>query len=357
MDTSEGECADKCHKKKHNCFVEGWADPCFESANQGACEALGGCWAKKHVDAHKGGRMTGSNKLVNYNPSGVFELAASADGDFEAQAFFCPAFAGTTTGVGIAMRFGDDLIQVVRGAATAPQSENASAYDYWAVLNVQDQNQGAEEDFTEFFVNGEKKSWGELGDAIGTRGVDVTGTGGISTGSAYLQQMKTEHESHKTMLPVCVGDGQDNLVEVGTPFLTGGGNWPVVYEHAVTIRSSNPGTSGICSSTVDVLKDNDEKFRVDAKKNLFSTKQMKSLCGMCRLDMNGGVCGAPGHSVSAEDVCNSTGGDHNAAKAACGKEFQEDSDWFSTCVMETCASGEGAVAIAKIEEQLQTEMR
>jgi len=150
----------------------------------------------------------------------VFELAASADGDFEAQAFFCPAFAGTTTGVGIAMRFGDDLIQVVRGAATAPQSENASAYDYWAVLNVQDQNQGAEEDFTEFFVNGEKKSWGELGDAIGTRGLDVTGTGGISTGSAYLQQMKTEHESHKTMLPVCVGDGQDNLVEVGTPFLT-----------------------------------------------------------------------------------------------------------------------------------------
>lgn len=350
MDRSEGECADKCNNEKHNCYVSAWADPCYEAANKAACEAVSGCWAEKHLDAKKGGRMRRSQKLVNYNPTGIFELAESDDGSFEAQVFFCPAFAGTTTGVGLAMRFGDDLIQVVRGAATAPQSENTSAYEYYAVLN-----QGSEQDFTEFFVNGEKKSWVELGDATGTRGNTVNGNGGISTGSAFLQQMKTEHESKGTMLPVCAGDGEQNLVEVGTPFLKGGGKWPVVYEHAVTIRSTHPGSSGICSSTVDVLQENNEMFRVDRKKNLFSTKQMKSLCGMCRLDMKDGVCGAPGHSVSAEEVCISTGGDYSAAQAAC-HDFQDDADWFSTCVMETCASGEGAVAIAKIEEQLQKEM-
>lgn len=305
-------------------------------------------------DVKKGGRMTGKkNKLLDFHPSGVFELAESADGLFETQVFFCPAVGETTTGVGLAIRFGDDLIQVVRGSATAPTSENTSAHDYWAVLNP-----GNEEDVTEFYVNGVKKSWGALGDASDTRGSHVTGNGGISTGSAFMQQMKTNHESATTILPVCTGDDNGNLVEVGTPFFEVGWSdkWPVMYEHAVTVRSSDPGDAGICSSDLETIKTEGEKFRVDAKKNLFSSKQMKSLCGMCRLDMKDGVCGAPGHSVKPKDVCDSTGGDYKEAKKACKKEFDKDSDWFDTCVMETCASGLGAVAIAKIEAHVQKEM-
>ena len=49
-----------------------------------------------------------------------------------------------------------------------------------------------------------------------------------------------------TMLPVCAGDGEHTLVEVGTPNFEGPGAF--VYEHAVTIRSNNPGSLGGCLS-------------------------------------------------------------------------------------------------------------
>lgn len=343
--------------RKHNCHVHHWADPCFKAGSKAACEAHGGCWTPTHSDPSKGGRNTGSAKLTNFNSVGVFELAESADGSFEAQAFFCPAIDATTTGVGIAMRFGDDLIQIVRSGATAPRSESTQHHDYYAVLR-----DSPEEDFTDFFVNGEKKSWWEIGNAEGTRGNSPQLGGGIATGHAYLQQMQMKgKEAAKSMTPVCCGDGEENIVEVSTPHFEVGWSdrWPVVYEHALTIRSSNPGDSGICSSSTEELK-NEEKFRVDPKKNLFSTRQMKSLCEMCRLDMHNGECGAPGHTATAEGVCMALpdGQAHfAAAKAACGQEFDEGSDWFSTCVMETCASGMEAVAISKIEAHLQKSMR
>lgn len=299
--------------------------------------------------------MTGSAKLFNFDSVGVFQLAESADGSFEAQAFFCPAFEETTTGVGIAMRFGDDLIQIVRGGVTAPRSEDPSHHDYWAVLR-----DSPEEDFTDFFVNGKQESWYDFGNAEGTRGNSPQIGGGIATGNAFMQQMQMGKA--KYMTPVCVGDGKENLVEVSTPHFEVGWSdkWPVVYEHALTIRSSDPGDSGICSASVEEVKNDEEKFRVDPKKNLFSTRQMKSLCDMCRLPMTDGACGAPGHTATAEGVCMSlpNGAQHYAAaKAACGQEFEVGSDWFSTCVMETCASGMEAVAIAKIEEQEAIAMR
>jgi hypothetical protein len=290
-------------------------------------------------EAKKGGRQHGS-KLFDWNPTGVFELASNADESFEAQVFFCP-YHGTSTGVGLAMRFGDDLIQVVRGDSTADKNKPGGYGAYT----------GAEEDWTEFFMNGDRVSWSELGDATGTRGKDVRGNGGVTAKESYLQQLKTNHESALTFLPVCAGNGKDTVVEVGTPAFGS------VYEHAVTIRTSNPGVSGVCSgghiSTWE--NGNGEQFRVE-RKNLFSTNQMKDLCGMCGLAMHSGVCGAPSHPVPPEKVCESAGADIAAAQEACGKEFEKDSDWFSVCVMETCVSGDGAVAISRIEEHLQETM-
>lgn len=293
-------------------------------------------------------------KVTDFNPRGVFELAKSADGDFEAQAFFCPAYGGTTTGVGLAMRFGDDIIQVIRGEATKPNGNLPNNFGHYADLTG---SQGPESEFTLFYLNGKKKAWSELGSATGTRGKDVSGSGGIASVSAYLQQMKTNRENEISMLPVCAGDEGKNLVEVSTPWFDSN-TGARVYEHAVTIRSTNPGGSGICASGNPAS--NAESFRVDGKKNLFSTKQMKSLCSQCRLDMKGGECGAPGHSVSAQDVCTATGGDYNAAKQACSAEFLDGTTWLEVCIMESCAAGDGlqeAVAIAKVEEQIQMQLK
>jgi hypothetical protein len=343
-----------CKTPDHAKTCHFWGDPhfthLFKSNNKG------------NKDAKKGGRQRQHKKLFNFNPSGVYQLATSADGSFEAQVFFCPYISKTTTGAGLALRIGDDLIHMVRGEATAPQStkKNYKRGDnqYWAVL---DKNaKGPEANFTEFFVNGQRKSWEELGDATGTRGKHVQGNGGTTTGSSFLRQLKTNRESGGSMLPVCAGDGEHNLVEVSAPHLKGSHRWPSVYEQAVTIRSNNPGDSGICSATDDKKfwrkKSNGEQFKVDAKKNLFSTRQMKSLCDMCRLSMHDGVCGAPSHDVSAKEVCEGAGEDYNAAKAECINEFGEDSDWFDVCVMETCATGDGAVAISRIEEHLQEQL-
>jgi len=245
------------------------------------------------------------------------------------------------------MRFGDDLIQVVRDNSTAAQTDKGRH-------RYADLRKGDEKEFTQFIFNGDKVPWDKLGDATGTRGKDVKGNGGISTGDSYMQQMKTDHESSITYLPVCAGDGGDNLVEVSAPFIDS------VYEHSVTIRSSNPGKSGICSASADRKTWKDPKygegFRVHAKKNLFSSRQMRDLCSMCGLDMHHGVCGAPGHNVEPEDVCKATNADINAVKASCGKEFKEGTDWYNVCVMEACASGEGSVAIAKIEQHVQHRM-
>lgn len=290
-------------------------------------------------EAKKGGRQHG-HKLFDWNPTGLFELASNEDMSFEAQAFYCP-YHGTSTGVGLAMRFGNDFIQVVRGESTVNMNRPGGYGDYT----------GPEEGWTEFYMNGDKLSWSEMGSATGTRGSQVSGEGGVTAGESYLQQLKTNHESDLTFLPVCAGNGRDTLVEVGTPAFGG------VYEHAVTIRTNHPGTSGVCGAghKSNWERGDGEQFRVKGN-NLFSSKQMKSLCKMCGLKLHDGICGAPSHPVTPEQVCQSAGADIEAAREACGKEFQKDTDWHSVCVMEFCASGNGAVAISKIEEHLQKVM-
>jgi len=307
----------------------------------------------------KGGRHRHGRRLFNFNPSGVFDLASSKDGSFEAQVFFCPYISKTSTGAGVAMRFGDDIIQVVRGLSTKPTSENRKDNRYFATLtNEKGRQRNDEHTFTEFFVNGVQNSWEDLGEAKGTRGMHVRrsrGKGGVATGSAFLRQLRTTHENWGTITPVCAGDGDHNLVEVGIPYLRGSRRWPMVYEQAITIRSNDAGSSGICAGDVKSIPRSKDSYRVNPKKNLFSSKQMKDLCGMCRLSMKDGVCGAPSHDVSAAEVCKSAGADIAAAKKECRAEFDEDDDWFDICVMETCATGDGAVAISKIEEHLQEE--
>merc|ERR1712050_70749 len=99
----------------------------------------------------------------------------------------------------------------------------------------------------------------------------------------------------------------------------------------------------------------EESYRVDAKHNLFSSRQMKHLCSVCNLEMHDHICGAPGHDVPADVVCKQTGTDFDKVKAECAKTFDEGSDWLNVCIMETCASLGDAVAISKIEQHIQRE--
>jgi hypothetical protein len=314
-----------CPTPEHSKTCHFWGDPhfthlFFSQNNKG--------------EKKKGGYHGGRN--VDFWPSGAFNLASNADQSFDAQVFFCPWRSAPGLGTGLAMRFGDDLIHMVRGANSAPRT-----------------NQVAEVDLTEFYINGKKISWDELGNATGTRGKDVPGTGGLTTAFMYMQQFKTDHQSNMNILPVCAGNGQDSLVELTA---RKGSNW---YVQEVTIRSNQPGRFGICGAEDKELTKGakQEAMRVDAKKNLFTTKQMKSMCDMCGLSMDHGACGAPGHEIPPEVVCKSAKADLDAAKAECAKAgFVEGTNWFDVCVMETCVSGEGAAAIAKIEEHMQEVM-
>jgi hypothetical protein len=293
----------------------------------------------------KGGRHHGRH-LVEFRPFGVFNLASNADMDFEAQAFFCPWRNSGAPGIGagLAMRFGDDIIQVVRGEKG--QAKNGMHTGGW------------DAEVTQFFVNDKKVEWNELGNATGLRGSQVPGTGGITSPFMYMQQEKTTNQN--PYLPVCAGNQKDTLVEVGVQSM---------YYQDVTIRTNQPGTEGICSVENGEMSNDPnlhETYRVPAKHNLFSTRRMKHLCHVCNLDVHserwGDTCGAPGVNVSPEAICTQAGHDHEQARSECAKTFCDengencDAEWLDVCVMETCASGEGAVAIAKIEEHLQRDL-
>lgn len=274
-------------------------------------------------------RVAGTAEVFSSSkPSGVFDLASSADGSFEAQAFFCPWVNTRAPGVGtgIAMRWGNDIVQVVKASEEA--------------------------DLTDFFVNGEKVSWDQLGNATSNMGKDVSGIGGLSSGFMYMQQMKTNRHQGRNKYPVCAGNGQDTIVEVAAH-----GNYKN-YWSGVTIRTSQPGSSGICSVKDGHMGglDVQEQYRTDKKKILFSSRQMNHLCGVCNLGMHDHICGAPGHDATPEQVCDSVGASIETAKTECGKVFQDGTEWFNVCVMEECASGVEAVSVSKIEEHLQALM-
>lgn len=277
----------------------------------------------------KGGLHGG--RIVDFWAKGVFNLASNSDNSFEAQVFFCPWKKAPSLGTGLAMRFGDDLIQWVR----SPGTERPSSLP--------------ESERTQFYINGKQVSWEELGNSTGTRGNQVSGEGGLSTAFLYMQQMKTNHRSSQNQMPVCAGNGADSLVELT---VRTGGNW---YVQEATIRSNQPGTSGICSAVETDLSKGPEQeaFRTDAKHLLFTSSQMKSMCDMCGLDMHNGECKAPGHDLPPDAVCHSAGADLEEAKKLCGVQFTEGTPWFSVCVMEECLTGQGAVTIAKIEEHIQ----
>ena len=252
-------------------------------------------------------------------------VASTADRSFEAQAFFCP-WSGNAPGVsnGIAMRWGDDIIQLLK-------AENSNEY-------------------TEFVVNGKQVSWDELGDTASTWGRDVSGNGGLTTKFMFMQQMKTNRHNGQNKLPVCAGNGEDTLIEIGNH-----GNYNRFWQ-GVTIRTTQPGATGICSVPNGQMADNptvQEEYRVDLKNSLFSARQIAHLCSVCNLEMHDHICGAPGIAAAPEDVCKTAGADYQEAAKQCGEKFKAGSGWFNVCVMETCASGEEASTISKIEEHLQ----
>jgi len=282
-------------------------------------------------EVKKGGRSHGS-KQFDYNPVGLFNLAASKDRSFEAQAFFCP-FSGTSTGVAVAAKFDKDLVHIIRGGNTKAAQKGGYA-----------NFTGAEKTWTEFYVNGKHVSWEELGSSTGTRGNTVAGTGGHLGRNSFMQQMKTTHEGQLSFLPVCAGNGVDTLVEVSTPALAH------VYEQAVTIRTSDPAHFGICGiqgGTGRLGAEYDAQFRTDLKKSLFSVKQLKKLYDDCGVAMNDPP---PSHNVTPEEMCSNTGFNLREAEEECREAgLDATDDWFSTCVLEECASGRGAASITQSE--------
>jgi hypothetical protein len=309
-----------------------WGDPHFSHL----------FFSNLNIDANKkGGRHHGTH-LVEFRPFGVFNLASNKAQSFEAQAFFCPwqNTGAPGVGAGIAMRFGDDLIQIVRGSTHNNNAKNSLHSGAW------------NSDTTHFFLNGKQISWEELGDATKNeiRGSQVPGTGGMTSGFMYMQQQKTTNQN--PFLPVCVGNDEDTLVEVGVQSM---------YYQDVTIRTNSPGSTGICSTPEGKMKNADqEQYRVVGTGNLFSTRQMKHLCNVCNLDVHherwGDTCGAPAVDASPKDVCEQAGADYAKASAACEEIFHDQGDWVPVCIMETCASGDGAVSISRIEEHLQSLM-
>jgi len=252
-----------------------WGDPHFTHLFS---------WAHEGVEKiAEGGRHTHATAgnpedwLFDFNPSGVFQLASSRDGHFEAQAFFCPFAEETTTGVGVATRIGTDVIHVMRGEATKPTSDSnrgRGAQKYYADLT-----ENPEANFTDFYLNGRKVPWEELGFATGTRGSDVKQGpngrwGGATSGHAFMQQMKTRNpmelhwvhdhlvdengaensqhlsEDDLAVLPACVGDSvvgdsvnqrvTNNLLEVAAPYVTHSLGQYNAYEHSLTIRMKAP---------------------------------------------------------------------------------------------------------------------
>jgi hypothetical protein len=336
MDLPESNCPVPAHSK--SCHF--WGDPhvthLFHSHNKG-----------KIADNIKGGRQR-HGSILEFRPFGVFDVATNEDESFEAQQFFCPWRSTSAPGVsaGMALKFGDDMVHLIRGGSGGKNSLHHGGFD---------------KDTTEFYINGARVQWDELGNATATqiRGNQVPGKGGMTTGFMFMQQEKTNLGN--PVLPVCVGNNQDTLVEVGVEHM---------YFQDVTIRTSKPGKRGMCSVKDGKMdshangkgaSDNvHEAYRTPPKKNLFTTRMMKHLCNVCNLDAHkdrwGVTCGAPGYDVTAEEVCKSTGADFAAAGAECEKEFDPDDDWHKACVMETCAGDTKAVAISKIEEHIQNNL-
>lgn len=195
-------------------------------------------------------------------------------------------------------------------------------------------------------------AWEQLGEAIGTRGKDVPDVGGgVSVGeSGFMQQMHTTLESENSMLPVCVGDGKGAIVEVSTPWFDDTTK-ARVFENAVTVRMQKPAESGICGDAAENLQG--EVHRVRSERSLFTSRQMKDLCDMCRLESDQGTCGAPSQDKTAEEVCQSVGASYEEAKQACMGDFE--GEWLEACAMETCVGGPAATVLAKVELQLAIE--
>jgi hypothetical protein len=301
-----------CPTPEHSKICHFWGDPHFTHLFNSNFRA-------KAKGGYDGGR------LVDFHPTGVFDLAENAGHSFKAQTFFCPYRSAPGLGTGLAMRFGDDLLHMIRGDIHGPEAES-----------------------TQFYINGAKVSWDELGESSGTRANSVTGKGGLTSAFLYMQKMKMTQQM-QSIQPVCAGNADDSLVEMS---VRKGHDW---YVQEVTIRTSNPGRGGICSASEGEIASvaQQEQYRTDAKHNLFTSRQMKSMCNMCGLSMDGGACGAPGHDIPPEAVCHATGADLDAAKRECADSFSPGTDWFDVCLMETCVAGDGSVAIARIEEHLQ----
>jgi hypothetical protein len=297
--------------------------------------------------------------VFSFVPSGVFSVADSADGFFEVQSFFCPLGGSPSVGGGVAARFGTDVIQVIKGKSSGTVSSSGNRQ--YSRLS------GPEVNYTDFFMNGKEVFWEELGDGKKgprshkwTRGDGVIGTGGLTTGNAYLQKMKPTHSAYYTVLPVCAGDNRDSIVEVAMS------GWSI-FNQRVTIRTSKPGNPGqsICSlpQGEKLNSAQSENYRVRGKDLLFTTEQMHQLCTMCGLPMKQidgkDSCEAPGVSASPEEICKEFDMDFSEAKTHC-KDFATQSDWFDACVIEYCVAldveGDSAVSIAKTEKKIQDEL-
>lgn len=323
-------------------------------------------WGEPHFthlfyqDSHrkltqKGGRAEAADhaKIFEFHEVGVYQIAKK--GDMEVQAFFCkgPGIANLVTasssGCGLAIKMGDEIVQFVRDASTKSANGNPwSDLKHW---------NGNENTLAQIFVNGAKTDYSELtlaGSAVGS--------------DHFIQKMTSTMDAANSKVATCVGDSDNTwMVEWSVPHFGAGTE---VFESSVTVWAEEPEASGICGNKL--MQDEISKgfFKTQAYKDswqvsteslLFSRSQMKILCDTCGMSMNGGSCGQYVQQFKLEpdvkkDFCdkkNSGSYTFEQAKEACSHETEE--VWKSACELEMCASGGSgdAMALVHLEEKIE----
>lgn len=327
----------------------------------------------------RGGRraeISMAHRAFEFHESGVFRLAKQGT-DFEAQAFFCqgPAireFGATSSGAGLALKMGENTVQMVRNPRTRGSFRgDENERGYWISDSV------PASELVDFYVDGVKTAWRDIGQGGSKRGVTgdnvpVNARGQrLGTSDNYISQLHSNNddEAHLSQLPVCVGDARKKfLVEFSAPI--GEKVWSKVFESSVTIFAEQPDAEGLCGDPdmqaeikqgpprgdYGYLGRNGDKYKLRPEEILFTTKQIHELCQTCGMPMKGDLCGGVGaikqslQGKTSFAFCTHKGYDHTAAQEAC-QDMPH--DWKKVCEVEQCATESDAKGLLHLERELQ----
>lgn len=304
----------------------------------------------------KGGRaeVAGHAKILEFHEVGVYQLAKRGE-DLEVQAFFCKGpgipglVAASSSGCGLAIKMGDEIVQFVRDASTKSANSNSwSDLKHW---------NGNDNTLAQIFVNGVQMDYSKLtlaGSAVGS--------------DHFIQKMTSTMDAANSKVATCVGDsGNTWMVEWSVPHF---GATTEVFESSVTVWAEEPEASGICGNKLmqdEISKGffksqtSKDSWQIATSNLLFSRSQMKILCNTCGMSMNGGSCGQYVQQFNLEpdvkkDFCDKKNtGSYTFEQATEACSHEPDEVWKSACELEMCASGGSgdAMALVHLEEKIE----